>query len=197
MCLLLETIKVEQACLCNLPYHQKRFDAARAKFFPRAPKLDLAEVIQVPSDLGEGLHRCRVLYGEAIQQVEFIPQQARIFRSLQVVHAEINYEYKWENRAELNQILAKKGDADEVLIVKNGLITDCTIGNLVLQKAGQLFTPKECLLAGTKRQQLLDEGLLLELTIPFETIGEYESVGIINALIDLEDVSWIPISEVK
>ncbi|MFV0366212.1 MAG: aminotransferase class IV family protein [Mangrovibacterium sp.] len=193
MCLLLETIRFENGEFVNLNYHQARFAAARKKFYPQSPVIQLGEQLRVPVNLGNGLYRCRVLYGETIQQVAFIPQQQRSFRSLQVLQTNLDYPHKFADRTKLNELLAQRGNADEVLLVKAGLVTDCSIGNLVFQQSGKLYTPKETLLAGTQRQRLLDEGLLIERSIPLSALHRYEAVGIINALIGLEEVSWMDI----
>ncbi len=46
------------------------------------------------------------------------------------------------------------------LCVKNGLVTDCTIGNLVFFDGTGWVTPDQPLLKGTKRQALLDRKLV-------------------------------------
>lgn len=197
MCLLLETIRFEQGAFHNMPYHQARFDAARAKFFPQAEPIFLHEVLLPPLDLTNRLYRCRVLYAEEIQSVTFMPQEKRSFQSLQLVHAEVDYAYKFADRQCLDLLLAQKGSADEVLIVKSGLVTDCTIGNLVFKKEGKLYTPAEALLPGTQRECLINRGLIQPQTISYQDILSYESVGIINALIDLPYVSWINVRAIR
>ncbi|MFV0522579.1 MAG: aminotransferase class IV [Mangrovibacterium sp.] len=197
MYLLLETLKFEQGKFYNLTYHQKRFNAARAKFFPHAPHIDLANVLTIPPGLTDGLYRCRIVYAEHIQQVDFIPQVRRQFYSLQVVYTAIDYTYKFVNRDAINELLKLKGNTDEIIIVKSGLVTDCSIGNLVFKKDNRLYTPTDPLLKGTQRQKLIEQGVLQTRSIRLVDLKDYETVGIINALIDLSDVSWIPVADIK
>ena len=59
-----------------------------------------------------------------------------------------------------------------------------TIGNVVLEKNGRFFTPPvSCgLLAGTFRQQLLDQKLIEEKVILKEELQEYEGIWLINGV---------------
>lgn len=46
-----------------------------------------------------------------------------------------------------------------MLIVRDGWVTDTSFTNVVFEDAGGgLYTPETCLLEGTRRQSLLDEG---------------------------------------
>lgn len=199
MCLLIETGRVQHGELLRLAYHQARLDAARAHFFPHAPYLSLVELLQVPPAFSSGSYRCRLLYGEGIEQVDFTPLVKRQFRKLKVVHAkaDFNYSYKLADRRGLNELLAQKGGADEVIIARENRITDSSIGNLVFRKNGEFFTPKEPLLLGTQRTYLLQQGLLQEKEILLAHLPSFEAVGIINALIDWKEIAWVDIQDVN
>lgn len=197
MCRLLETIKVENGKLFNLSYHQQRFNRARKELFPDASEISLAERIQVPADCHQGLFRCRILYSREIEKIEFIPQQKRSFRSLKLVEGhEIDYHLKYAQRDELNQLLAQAAGADEIIIVKNGELTDCSIGNLVFFDGSNWFTPQNPLLKGTQRQRLLDEGKIYERIIKKEELRHYQRVGIINAFFDFDSLPTVKISNI-
>ena len=53
-------------------------------------------------------------------------------------------------------------DKDDILIVKNGLLTDTSIANIALYDGNDWYTPLHPLLKGTKRAELLDKGVLKE-----------------------------------
>ena len=44
----------------------------------------------------------------------------------------IDYTYKSAHREELNALYAQKGMADDILIVRNGYLTDTSISNIAL-----------------------------------------------------------------
>ena len=83
---LLESIKLQGGRLHNLKYHQQRMKSAMAELFPDAPEIDLAKVIRIPEQYHSGLFKVRVLYGSAIERVEFEPYQPRTIQSLKIVH---------------------------------------------------------------------------------------------------------------
>jgi 4-amino-4-deoxychorismate lyase len=58
------------------------------------------------------------------------------------------------------------------------------------------YTPTAPLLKGTKRQYLLDEGIISEWEIREEDIPGYQKVGLINALIDFEEMPVIIVDRI-
>lgn len=188
MSLLLETIKLENGKLINLNYHNQRFNRARKEIFS-LPEKDLADLIQIPKEFNEGTYRCRVVYQKEIEKIEFIPHHPRTINSLQIVHDnDIVYNHKFTNRTHLQKLYEQRDDADEIIIVKNGLVTDCFIGNLVFFDGEKWVTPDQPLLRGTQRQKLLDEGQIQEEKITERDLFNYEMVGIINVFYNLENM---------
>ena len=83
----------------------------------------------------------------------------RSIRTLKLVTANhIDYRYKSTDRSELNRLTAQKGNCDDIVIVKNGFITDTSFTNLALFDGHQWLTPAHPLLAGTQRALLLEQG---------------------------------------
>lgn len=107
----------------------------------------------------------------------------------------IEYPFKFEDRHELNQLLSASG-SDEILIIRKGLVSDTSFTNVVLESAEGLFTPASCLLKGTKRQQLLDSGIIQERDIRIADLSGYQNIRLINALIDLEDNIHFPVADI-
>lgn len=192
MCQLLETIKIENGHPCNLPYHSRRMNIARAELFGLSVPINLANCLTIPNDCKNGLYRCRLLYREQIESVEFIPQPARQFRSLKVIRCNnLDYHLKYADRTRLNELFAQREDADEVIIVQNGLVTDCTIANLVFFDGEKWLTPDTPLLQGTQRQRLLDDNIILKTRISEKDLSRFEEVGLINAFFDLSNMPVI------
>ncbi len=128
-----------------------------------------------------------MLYNARIVSVECTPYQFRSIQSVGVVNANhISYDYKYADRSDLNRLLEKSG-CDDMILIKDRLVTDASFANLVFQSPNGLYTPTSYLLRGTKREYLLDKGLIQEREIRQEDLTQYERVFFINALIDLED----------
>jgi len=177
--LLLETIKIEEGKVCNLFYHQERVNKSRKALFSSTDILMLQKHIEPPKN---GLYRCRVLYDTQIQNIEYIPYSPKKIHTLTIVTSDLEYEYKYANRNELNQLLASVS-SDDILIEKNGYLTDTSIANIAFYDGIQWFTPKIPLLKGTMRAKLLDEGFLKTREIKKEDLTHYTQVALMNAMI--------------
>lgn len=197
MSLLLETIKIENGKPCLLPWHQKRFDEARSLLFGTCPPINLSELIRVPAHCQSGIFRCRIEYSRQIEKTEFLPFLPRTFQSLRLVTGNhINYALKYADRSALNQLLAQRGECDEIIIVKNGLLTDCTIGNLVFFDGQHWHTPASPLLRGTQRSHLLAQALIRETEIRISDLPLYQQAGIINVFYNLENMARVAIQNI-
>ena len=102
-----------------------------------------------------------------------------------VVCDDIDYAYKSADRRRLETLFAQRGEADEVVIVKNGLLTDTSYSNIALFDGSQWVTPRQPLLRGTMRQSLLDAGVLTEQDIKAEDWNHFRQVSLINAMMPL------------
>ena len=180
MPLLLETIKIENGEVFNLHYHQKRFDKSRLDLFGDTTVINLSTAIEAPK---KELYRCRILYDTQIRSIEYIPYRAKVIRTLKVVPATIEYPYKYANRESFNTLLQKHPDFDEIIIEKDGLITDTTISNLAFYDGVQWLTPANPLLPGTMRAKLLDEKVIFEAPIQKKDLKKYTHVALMNAMI--------------
>ncbi|MEG0500011.1 MAG: aminotransferase class IV [Rikenellaceae bacterium] len=149
----------------------------------------------IPDSLRCGVVKCRIVYSDRILAVNFEQYNYRNIRKLALVYDDtIDYGYKFEDRSSFDHLLKQRGDADEILIVRNGVITDTSFTNVVLRhNDGTLVTPESYLLPGTKRQMLLDRGLISQRRIAVEDLSQYNEIYLINAMIDLEDriVAWL------
>ncbi|HCL58056.1 MAG TPA: hypothetical protein DHW82_13760 [Spirochaetia bacterium] len=189
---LLETIKCLNGRIYNLEYHQKRFNRARKTLFNQNDFLSLQDEIaqnQIPEN---GLYRLRILYQEKIEKIEWIGYQKKMIHSLQcVIDDRLSYNYKWEDRRDFEKLLLKKNNADEILIIQNGRLTDTSFSNIALYDGKKWLTPSKPLLEGTKRAKLLDEGLIFEEEIFLKDLKHFKRISLINAMLDLEE-SMIP-----
>ncbi|PHS42217.1 MAG: hypothetical protein COB07_00310 [Sulfurovum sp.] len=178
--LLLETIKIAEGEIANLPYHQNRCDQSRQTLFQSTDILDLASVIQPPPTR---LYRCRILYGEKLHSIEYIPYVKKEINSLKIVTSNIDYPLKYANRDALNALLESNKEVDEVIIEKEGYLTDITIANIAFYDGEQWFTPETPLLKGTMRAKLINDGFLQKKEIRKEDLNNYTQVALINAML--------------
>ena len=130
-----ETIKIANGKPSNLPYHQARMERTIRHFFPNLAlrSMPCLEKLIVASD-DMALVKARVVYGaDGVELIEYAPYSMRTISSLQVVCDDtISYSYKSCDRSQLNALAAKKGDCDEIIIVKNNLVTDTSFTNLAI-----------------------------------------------------------------
>lgn len=191
---LFETLAVVDGVAQNLDYHQQRYQNSLSIFYPtRAYQvLDFTRLIPLalmsysaqyqPEDL-PNLLRCRVDYNATHYQIGFFPYVKKSYHAFSpVVCDNIDYSLKYTNRQKFADLLTQKGNADEILIIKNGYVTDCTIGNLIFRQQGEWFTPSTPLLQGTQRAKLLEYGMISERLIRLQDIDKFEEVRLINAL---------------
>ena len=80
---------------------------------------------------------------------------------------------------------------DVILWNEDGLLTETTIGNLVLSIGGELLTPALAagLLPGTMRQSLLDEGTITEKRLAVADLERADGVWMINSV-----RGWTPLT---
>ena len=188
--MLLETLKIENGTISNLSYHQARCDQSRQSLWGINTPLDLASLIKgFPK---KGLIRCRICYGQEIERIEYLPYTPKKIETLKIVSSDICYDFKYANRDALNALLAHQA-CDEVIIEKEGLLTDTTISNLAFYDGRQWFTPSKPLLHGTMRAKLLDEGFLHTREISKEALNRYSHVALMNAMIGFKPLNKISI----
>ncbi|RDB06125.1 aminotransferase class IV family protein [Runella aurantiaca] len=196
--LCIETIRLADGQLSNLLYHNERLNRTRLACFDATKEWDLNQLIDIPQEVAQGLYKCRVTYGREIEKIEFEAYQPRVIKSLLlVVDDAIEYGFKFQNRVTLQQNFEKRGKADDVLMVKEGLITDTSYANVVFWDGSQWVTPDRPLLKGTKREKLLREGVIVEQKIRVEDLPAFTHVRLVNAMLDFESTPMIEVSQIS
>ncbi len=192
-----ESIKIENGLVHNLSFHQERIYQTAFLHYGTKPEIKI-DVSLIPLHLQKERIKCRVLYAADITAVEYHAYRLREIKSLRIVEDNsVEYRYKTVNRDCLNSLFEQRNGADDIIIVKNGKITDSSSANVVFESFdGELFTPKTYLLAGTKRAFLLKNGIIKEREIAIDDLPLYRKVYLINAMIDLEDNVSVPVSSI-
>ncbi len=191
-----EVIKLKDGLFYNLEYHKVRVNKTCTAF--GLPHIDLTQIEDaVSNNCTKGLYKCRVLYSDKIDNIEITPYTFRAIKTVELIEDNsIEYSFKYACRDRFNALKAASC-SDEIIIVKNGFITDSSYTNLVFRQGNEYFTPKDPLLPGTKRESLLDAGIIKAKSIKIEELFEYNTIHFINAMIDLEDNITCNISSVK
>lgn len=157
MSLLFESIRCHEGNFINLDYHEKRLNRSRQEVLKFYSSITLKTII-VPEEAKKGLWKCRVSYAAKVDKIEFSKYSPANPRAFKLVTADIQYDYKFEDRAAIDTLFARRGTADDIVIVVDGQITDSSYGNLIFKRGEQWLTPIKPLLPGTMRAALLDNG---------------------------------------
>lgn len=191
---LVESIKVENRRLCNIELHTMRFNAARNEVFGCDNFIDLSQAIEIPQTLTSDIYKCRVLYTSVIKAIEFQPYAPKLLKTLKLVEGgDIDYHLKYEDRSALAALLTQKGEADDILIIKNGCITDSSYSNIAFFDGKEWVTPDTYLLNGTQRQNMLAQGLLKAYRITPADLHKYQAAKTINAMLEFEQTPEVKI----
>lgn len=189
MCQFVETIRAEHGRYERLDYHSQRMNVTGNRHFSEWEDIDLGQVLPPPPQT-IGRSKVRVVYGRrGISLVESAPYHIRVVRRLRIVTDDaIDYTYKSTDRASLNRLRQSCADDEEILIVKNGLLTDTSYTNIALWDGREWHTPARPLLGGTMRASLIDSHRLVPVDIPVEHLAHYHRIALFNALIDLGEM---------
>lgn len=183
-----ETIKCEDFEVFNLNYHQKRVANTIGL------NINLQEYI---NPISEELLRCKLIYDEnGVVDVLYFPYKKREIKSFKIIFDnEIEYSKKYLNRAKLDELYEKRDDCDEVIIIKNEIVTDTTIANIAIFYENLWITSKNCLLGGTTRARLLEEKELFEKDITLDMLKNASKVALMNAMIGFDEIKDFKIKE--
>ncbi|MCX6287974.1 MAG: aminotransferase class IV family protein [Bacteroidetes bacterium] len=197
MCRLFETIWIENGQPLHLPWHEARIASARQELWGIAEGFGLDRILKVPSEYTNGTLRCKVIYEKDLIEITFRPHVKRPVRSLKLMYAaSFDYHLKYYDRKAIEALFDLRGDCDDIIIVKGGLITDTSISNLIFFDGKHWYTPAKPLLEGTCRAWLLSEGTIMARDIRPEDLDQYLGCKLINAMREPEEEEMIPIAAI-
>ncbi len=180
MSLLFETIKIFDKKAYNLKYHQIRMQKSIKKLFGKQKFFNLQKLITPPS---KDFYRCKIIYSDKIEDISFYKYFPRKIESFKLIKSDIEYNYKFLNRKEIDELFLQRGKCDEIIIIKDNKITDTSIANIAFFDSKRWITPKNPLLKGTTRARLLEKKKILAKDIYIEEIKFMKKIAIMNALI--------------
>ena len=186
----IESIRVEDGVVYNLDLHQLRVC--------RGSNIILEDIISSIKLPKNGIFKLRVVYnGDSVIDCSLSEYSPKVINTLQIIcDNDIDYSYKYEDRSNLNSLFVKKRDADDILILKNGLFTDSSFCNILFSNGEGWFTPSTPLLNGVCRQSLLLKGVVKECDISIMDLNNYRYFMLINAMLDFNLNRALPISNI-
>jgi 4-amino-4-deoxychorismate lyase len=210
MCLLFESIKIENRLVCNIEWHLQRIKdslehvfGCSIPFVPPGEKNNngtspffIAEILS-DMELPDGIHKCRMTYTLGIIDIQITPYVFPHSQTYRLVECNgLNYDHKYADRLDIEELFGKRQDADDIIIVKNGCITDSSTANLVFYDGERYVTPDTPLLEGTHRARLLHHGNIVSERITPADLVKFQSFCTINAMSKEGFDAMKPISQI-
>ncbi len=174
-----ETIKCEDKEIFNLDFHNFRIASTIGK------NIDLNEYIY---PINSKLLKCKVIYNDdEILDVSYAEYKKRDIKSFKLIFDdEIEYSKKYLNREALDKLYNQKEKADEIIIIKNGFLSDTSIANIAIYDGTNWYTPKNPLLNGTSRQRHIKEQNIIEKDLFVDDLKSAKKIALMNAMIDFD-----------
>lgn len=195
--MIFETVAIIQGVPRHLAFHQQRLDRSRKALGLEGAVIELDKVIVVPEEYQQGLVRCRINVAEEVQSVTFSPFKPSPVRHLILVEREISYPHKFCDRSAFEQLRVEHSEFDDVIITREGMLTDSTMANLALFDGEQWITPTTPLLPGTMRARLVQAGTLLEREVHRRDLPKYQGIVLINALRGFNPEAAVPAASIS
>ena len=192
---LVESIKAENGKFFLLDYHQDRLERTfHAVYKSSCPWQLVAILPQAPS---QGLFKVRFLYNATDFSIEVQPYVPKIIKTLKLIEiGDYTYPHKWTDRSTINAAFAQRGNCDDVLMTKNGFLTDASYANIVLFDGANWVTPEKPLFEGVQRSYLLDLTKIKTTTIATTALSNYQSFQLINAMNSFEENYFVSVGTI-
>ncbi|MBE0655120.1 MAG: aminotransferase class IV [Bacteroidales bacterium] len=185
----IETLHLNEGQFLNLFLHQERLRKTIEAYFPGMPVFDLETILKERHLPSAGKYRCTLTYSSQPEDFSIIPYKPRKINHLITKNGgNISYSFKLADRSELNRLLEGFEPDEEIIILKDGWVTDASYANLAFYSGGKWYTPSTPLLNGTKRQLLIRKGKILETVIQESDLKKFQKCSLINAMLDLGEV---------
>ena len=194
---LIESIRVENSELPLLALHQRRVDRSRRAYYGKAPAFRLAEVISGLELPTQGIHKLRLTYGVDLEGVDLQPYTVRPVQSLRVVSGDgLRYGRKYADRQGIAELYRQRGDCDDILIIQRGHLTDGSYTNVALHDGSHWYTPAWPLLRGTRREYLLERGVVRASIIRLRDLDNFVSIRLFNAMLPWAEAPTVPVHQI-
>jgi len=176
-----ETIRVAGGVVEHADLHLERMRKTCLFHFNEFHFENIFEDIRIPQN---ELMKLNIWYNQHETEIKVSEYVPAAIKKIKVVDCDpdFDYSFKYSDRSYLNNLLQSASGADEIIIVKNGFVTDTSKANIVFEKKRKFYTPDTFLLNGTMRQHLIRSEIIIEKAIRSEDVFSYEKMYFINAL---------------
>jgi para-aminobenzoate synthetase/4-amino-4-deoxychorismate lyase len=193
---LFETMRLRNGTFDRRDRHVRRICGSADYFDFAAPERAINEALdRCAADNAVGDHRVRLVvsrdgsatcHATPIARRDESAQVMRYAMAVTPISSQDRFLFHKTTRREIyeNRRL-ERPDVDEIVLInERGELTECTIGNLVVEIDGVRFTPpvESGLLPGVYRGELLDEGQIHERILHADDLDRCSGVWLINSL---------------
>lgn len=193
----LETIRIQDGHAHHMADHIDRMRRTALHFGFTAPALPADLDALVPHTLRTGTVRCRIVYGHTLRKLTFTPyRRRRLERLIAVDTGAMDYAFKYADRSPLERPNIPLSEADELLFVRGGYVTDTSYTNLILRRGDELVTPDTFLLDGTCRRRLLRIAQVRTAQVRLSDLSAYDELLLVNAMMPLGEALRLPVTSV-
>lgn len=181
----LETIRVVDGIIEHSDYHIERMRQTCLFHYHEFGLEKILDNLRLPEN---GILKLNIWYNQHEKEIKISEYVPTSIKKIELIECDpdFNYSFKYSDRSYLNNLLKSASGADEIIIFKNGFVTDTSKANIVFEKKGKFYTPDTFLLNGTMRQHLIRSEIIIEKAIRSEDVFSYEKMYFINALNALE-----------
>ncbi|MFD1032554.1 aminodeoxychorismate synthase component I [Metaplanococcus flavidus] len=191
---LLESLKLENGSYPLLDYHMKRImDSAVYFKYSANHEVIEAELRKIADEFPAGVYKVRLLldHGGKVsleaQETAVITEPVPCVLAPSPVDSGNAFLFHKTTHRQMYEKADEMMPPETFSVLlwnEKGELTEFAIGNLVVERAGQFYTPPvSCgLLPGTFRQQLLDAGEIIERIILKDELGDFDAIWFINSV---------------
>jgi 4-amino-4-deoxychorismate lyase len=191
MCRFVESIQLNNGQFKRLELHQARLERAMDAYYPNKTIINLKEILENSGYPTNGLYKCRIIFDSEVRKIEFSSYIRRDIQSLKLIETEIESRtYKLEDRGEFELAFSLRNNCDDVLFVKNGLLTDTSYCNIALYDGDNWYTPLIPLLYGVNREQLINDKKLIEKKIKPNELVNFQQICLFNAMLEFGELMF-------
>jgi 4-amino-4-deoxychorismate lyase len=98
----------------------------------------------------------------------------------------VDYRFKYADRSFIEELFNLRRESDDILMTRQGWITDTSMANIAFRGIQRWFTPSLPLLAGTTWKRLVYTGRLIPRPIHVRELPQFEYYRVFNAMNDFE-----------
>jgi len=195
---LFESICVENYQIKLSEFHQKRMDNSCLKLFNVKNKWSIKKIFESLKIESNQKYKLRINYSQSKYSISLKKYFKKKIRSLQCLELnDYSYDLKYTDRSVIDKNNKLKSLSDDILIIKNGFVTDSSYCNIVFFDGLSWVTPKFPLLKGVQRNFLLKNKKIFKKKIKVSDISKYKSFVLINSMTEFNTNDAVNINKIN